>query len=51
MYRPGSSASSRLRYTGSRWRVTIWVDPQKPGGYVIVEVSSSGKILNYSPGY
>ncbi len=38
-------------HTGGLWRVTIWTAPDKEGGYVIVEVSSSGKVLSYSPGY
>jgi len=37
-------------HTGGIWRVTIWTAPENVGGYVVIEITNSGKVVSYSAG-
>lgn len=37
-------------YLTDRWFITIWSLPKTPGGFVSIEVSNTGHIIDYQPG-
>ena len=37
-------------FIDGEWVVTIWILPATPGGFITVEISKSGKLLNYEAG-
>ena len=36
--------------TDGHWTLTVWSLPKAPGGYALVEVSSDGALIRFSPG-
>ena len=44
------NVEAQASYLDDRWSVTIWRLPKSPGGFVTVEVSNTGQILDYLPG-